>query len=736
MSAITDKDVADVATEEQDPLLSEFTRLKRDILAGERARSAWRKEAEECFKFVAGDQWSEEDKAILESQNRPAVTFNRTAPILNAVCGLEVNNRTSVAYLPRQVGQAGFNESLTAAGKWLRDECNAEDEESEAFRDNAICGEGWIETRMDFEDDPMGAVVEERIDPLEMGVNKGASRANYKDANLIWRAKQMYASELRALLNLPDDTVTELLDAKWFQTGNKLQDGGEGNKKDYPDETRAGVAQAGDSDRLITVVQAQYWRREGVNMVATDNDQEIQHMSDEEFNVFKTRAEAAGVQFSHVRSTKKVFYQCFIGMRILNRERMAVQDFQFKCMTGMRDRAKKCFYGLVRDMLDPQRWANKWLAQTMNVMNSNAKGGLLAETDAFVNQRQAQKNWADPTKIIWVKPGSLTKEKIKERTPIPLPSGLEQLMMFAISSIRDVSGVNLEMLGQADREQAASLEAQRRQSAMTVLASLFDSLRRFRKAQGRLMLNFIMMLPEGTLVRVLERGQYKYIPLIKQGIDVTKFDTIIDQAPTSPDQKQFVWGITAQILQMGILPPQAAIELLKYSPYPESVVEEIRSALGLNGEMPYAQLQEKLKQAEQALQFLEQKLKEATEKADGQEDKNEIERLKLQISAYEAQTKRLKEEWDAQIAAADAIISAHSAENGGEGGQPSAAPPIGDTSFVPLPQDSGGQGNLANDVAELKAMVMQLVQGLQGQQAGVAPPPMEEPQEPFEQGEE
>jgi hypothetical protein len=37
---------------------------------------------------------------------------------------------------------------------------------------------------------------------------------------------------------------------------------------------------------------------------------------------------------------------------------------------------------------------------------------------------------------------------------------------FSISSIRDVTGVSVEMLGLADREQAASLEYQRRQSAM------------------------------------------------------------------------------------------------------------------------------------------------------------------------------------------------------------------------------------------------------------------------------
>jgi hypothetical protein len=759
MSAIENQDrpLQSEADGGADPLLGEFQRMKKDIKDAEGEREKWRKYARECYDFKDGHQWSPEDEQILAEQHRPTVTFNRTRPLVKAVCGLEVNNRQSIVYLPRQIGQTGINEMITATGKWIRDECNAEDEESEAFLDLVTCGEGWTETRMDYDEDPLGKIVKERIDPLEMGTNKGASRSNYSDARMIYRIREMDPEDVRALLNLPDDLEDAVLDAKWLDNSATPADGGTAPKKDYPKQTRDGVTDQVGPRKTVKVIQCQYWRREAVHIVATSGDEQPQTMNNDDFEKFKARADQLNaaadadetgqsprIDYTHAQSTQKVFYQCFIGMRILDTQPMKMGMFQFSCMTGERDRKKKWFTGMVGDMMDPQRWSNKFLAQTMNIMNSNAKGGIIAETDAFVNQKKATQDWADPTKIIWAKPGSLAKKKIMPRTPAPLPSGLDQLMMFAISSIRDVTGINLELLGQADREQAASLEQQRRQSAMTILATMFDNLRKYRKRDGRLMLHFIWLLPDYTLVRVVEQGQYQYIPLIKQGLDIEKFDIIIDQAPTSPDQKQYIWSITAQILQMNILPAPAVIELLKYSPYPESVVEEIRKALGLDG--PTAdQIQVKLQQAEQALQVLENELKQATERANSAENDNQIEKIKLAIDDYRAETERLNAQWQAKIRLATEVAKKATAQAGIANANASSEDgSVGDLNQVisghevlpdiQLDSDAIGgappmQNDLEGKIDQLAGMMQQLMQmmGSNQQQMEPVPPPENQP---------
>ncbi len=128
----------------------------------------WREQAREDFGFYNGDQWDEKDLAALKEQNRPVMTFNRIAPLVNAVVGSERNNKREVQFIPRQVGKAFPNELLTGAAEWFRDRAHAEYADSDAFQDAVICGMGWTDTRLNYEDNLEGEPVVTHLDPLKM----------------------------------------------------------------------------------------------------------------------------------------------------------------------------------------------------------------------------------------------------------------------------------------------------------------------------------------------------------------------------------------------------------------------------------------------------------------------------------------------------------------------------------------------------------------------------------------
>jgi hypothetical protein len=156
-------------------------------------------------------------------------------------------------------------------------------------------------------------------------------------------------------------------------------------------------------------------------------------------------------------------------------------------------------------------------------------------------------------------------------------------MEFAVNSMPQVTGINLELLGLVQKEQAGVLEAQRKQAGYAILAVFFDSLRRYRKMQGRVMLHYIQeYISDGRLVRIQgQNGNEQYVPLVRNR-DTAKYDVIVDEAPMSANQKEAVWGMLTQmlpILQKQPVPMEVWQEFLRYSPLPSSVSGKIGQAL-------------------------------------------------------------------------------------------------------------------------------------------------------------
>ncbi len=142
-----------------------------------------------------------------------------------------------------------------------------------------------------------------------------------------------------------------------------------------------------------------------------------------------------------------------------------------------------------------------------------------------------------------------------------------------------MTGVNLELLGMRDANQAGILEAQRKQAAMTILATLFDSLRRFRKQVGRVRLHYIQTyLANDRLIRIMGQDGMEAVPLTKDAT-AGRYEVIVDDAPTSPNAKQETWATIQQVLPAfrDLLTPEAVVAILEYSPLPSKLVDAFKA---------------------------------------------------------------------------------------------------------------------------------------------------------------
>jgi hypothetical protein len=591
----------------------------------------WRTEAASCYKFVAGEQWADDDRKTLEEEDRPAITFNRVDVFIDAICGMEVNNRHAIHYFPREVNDSGLNQAFTAAAKYVRDQTDAESEESESFRDATICGLGVTRTRMDYCDNPEGDILQERVDPLQVWPDPGARKRCLKDRRYTFHGEYMDREE--ASKKWPDAvlsaTAPELetvidTDRNWL----------------YKDEEN----NIYESKDKVFILYYEEVRKEPYYKAKNPITGQIEEITPEVYEKLKKIPDLKAVKME-----RNVYYRTFCtaeGEELEPLKKSPVQDFDYKFITYKRDRAKGCWYGIVRHMMDPQRWANKWLSQILHIINTNAKGGAFAEAGAFLDPKKAEEDWSKSSPLILMREGAVSQGKIKERTPSPYPNGLDRLMMLAFDALPMVSGVNLEILGLANREQAGVLEDQRRQSAFAILAPLFDSLRQYRKEQGRLLLKYISAFFEnGRLVRIIgQNGTVQYIPLMKDE-NAQDMDVIVDQSPDSPDFKKQLW----EMLQV-MLP---AMMKAGY-PIPPSVIQYIPN-LPLDLAQEWIQyVQQSMQQASpEQMQQLQDELGKLGEENQGLKEQimsmkldNTVDQMKLQQKASEAMMKgdlKLKE---------------------------------------------------------------------------------------------
>lgn len=538
---------------------------------------AWREGAKADFDTLAGRPYTEQEQRYRENSKDPDICFNRVLPVVNSISGMEISNRQEVRYIPREAGDTSATDNLTEISRWFRDQANADDEDSAAFRDVLSCGLGVTETTLNFDENEDGDPVVSAINPLEVYWDQGASKMNLTDTVRRSRIRKM---SLQDAMRLFPGKAKKQLDAGWVSFDDDDEPYDAEQSKAYERE-----GEESDIDRCetITLIQCQWvdWvtEFETINPATMQKEKVSREKLNRIQELWPQHPSTAGFDIPPaVETRRRVVMNTFIGSEVLETgPALNPSRFSFNFITGYHDRNKNQFFGLVRQMRDPQRWANKFLVQSMKIIEANAKGGVFVEKDAFADWGQFLDSYAHPDMPTVVNDGVLAKGKIQPKPQTASPGMLMNLMEFSVSSISDTTGVNVEMLGMRAAGQAASLEHQRKQAGMQIMAPLFDALKRYRKEQGKNLLYIIQnVLSDGRLVRVLGEDGGQYVPLM-QNADA-EYDVILDEMPASPNQIEMNFAQMSPF--MGDMPPPVKMEFIKeYAPGSKDAKQKLSKAI-------------------------------------------------------------------------------------------------------------------------------------------------------------
>lgn len=533
-------------------------------------RSSWEKDAKEAYAFYASRQWDSEDLNKLKEELRPALTFNKIKKFVHSISGSEMTNRYEPKLMPRSLVGSGNAEALTEVIKYIRDRCNGEQADSTAFRDAIICGVGCVEYYQDYETEKEGITRYRRVPIMEMYWDPHSKDTNLLDAKEIFREKWvdekdfqvMWPDRYEALIsNFGMESTTQFSPDKEqprFDPYGKADELG-----DYDAQHRRIKVTEHQWYDVVSKIQVEGYQidpmsGEAVQILDEVLEEDEESTAEEKYTDLNALAEQQGIVLNRVnlpaRRYKRAFY---VGNELIQSSDCPVNDFTYKFMTGLedqRDDGTVYWQGIVHDLVDPQRYANKWFSQITHIVSTNPKGAVLAKAGTFDNPQQAKTEWAKPNPMIITNGDPNKNINVIEGK---YPTQLEHLFYHANDAIHDIIGVNTNYfvpgVENLNRTAGTAVQSIQKQS-LVILSIWFDNLRLFRREQGRILLKFIHeYMAEGTIVRISADGNTQPQPFQREWIDDIEYEVVVEESPTSPSKRHELWNSLMQTQSLEIL---------------------------------------------------------------------------------------------------------------------------------------------------------------------------------------
>jgi len=502
-------------------LLEEVKELFSEAVA---ADTDWQRNARESFKFRDNDQWSEEEKSILEEAKRPHLTFNITKSHIDLIMGINEDQRKRFVCTPVSVDDSFRCDILNDIISILYEKNDWIDEEDAAFESAVICGRGWVSIDFDIDVDRYNriTITETNIPIHEVRRDPASRKADLSDASyIIWDKWLSIEDFIVKYPKMKNKVIEAFATGRWpvLDTLQRLSpenaDWPSGDLNDVSDyEDALDIEFYDTKKRQIRVAHMEYWKNVDVYWVRNPETGEWEKVTKdwkffkEEFNKIYPGKE---LEYEK-RITKEVWWLQFSGDEILfnGKSPIAYKGFNIiPCfLYGDVSRRNANHFGIVELMKDAQREINKRVSQTLNLLNQQVQPGVYAEVRAFINKDQAEASMKEAGAITWLNDGAIQGQRFLERNVPTFPSAIMQMEQFAQEIVRRITGINPDLMGQNDKRQEPGIVVQlRQQQGMTILKPVFKSYERMKRELFRRQISIITQhMPLRQIAQILGQG--------------------------------------------------------------------------------------------------------------------------------------------------------------------------------------------------------------------------------------
>lgn len=603
----------------------------------------FREKVREDFDFNHGGekQWYVKDVSKLRDQERPVLTFNLVAPVVNFVAGYQSEREQDYKAFPRGTEDEQLGRLITAMMKYAMDISRGMHTKHLGFRKGIIGGQSVFEVchSFDYTDDLLeGDITLDLLEHNTWYYETGSRRYDRNDAS--WQGKLLWMTPEEAKRKWPQHAARLSVGAykDWLKESPELTG--------VPEQLRNELVDT-ESGRIRIL---QHWYRVPVEiaLVVNTSTGEVQRMDSEKAaeDYIKNVYDTAGMQAASLWQIQKAKSQSALihvptgqvttyrrpehaeeALDLVRRkageEAAGMFDLVTRPTTALRvanltawelldDKPSPygsdwrypfvpftCYQdtddiddikGIVRDIKDPQREVNWHHSTAIDTLIRGPKGGVWVDKAANADIKKLKTEYSRAGFI-----GEYSGQPPIPVTPQGLNPGEIEMLQFGIDSIMRIAGVNAEMMGQTTQKTVSGRAIQSRQAGGLVgIGSLFINWAETKQRIGELLVRRIQQFysPEkmdrivGQESRMLQQmGMQVQIPdeqmyeLFKQ-IQQVDFDIVVDFQDASQSYRS---AMASQLLQLKAagapLPLQLVVEAMD-PPYKN----EILNALSQQGE--------------------------------------------------------------------------------------------------------------------------------------------------------
>ncbi len=522
--------------------------------------ATWRAEVRTDYNYVDGNQWSEVDRAQVESTGRPALTFNRIRPQVNLVRGVQRGMDVDFLARPRGGEDKRLSEVATSSLKAASDFTRLRRPKDKMFDDSLVGGLGVLEivhTMDDADDILWGDVRVSRISPLSFVWDPWAVEPGWQDGQFMGKASWETKASLKQLFPKKTKEINEMSPGEWLSSTNSTgdsQDLGLGESfvgevfdkntgrirlltlwdkrpvsialvADMETGRVSSMADADEARQVINAMKRQNGAKavEGLEVIRQDTEtfivdqrtgQQVPGSDGQPLRFLDERgaqqqleqlSDQAGIevmeQFKVIsRQARRPYWTSFVWWMILDKGPSPFNDNKYPFIPYVGEQFSDdpmSIMGIVRPVRDSQDEYNKRYSQLLAHLNSSAHSGWLNKKSVGADTTKLQLMGAKPGIVV-----EYSATKPERITPSDISSGHFTLLGTSDENIRNGTGVNNELVGNTTQVTVSGKAIRaRQQGGLNVLQPRFRTYEEVELDIGTMLLSRVQQFYPAEKIR-------------------------------------------------------------------------------------------------------------------------------------------------------------------------------------------------------------------------------------------